>query len=257
MMVEENEGRMRSVKEAGVGTYESARLGTERADGAAKAPKETAWDGDPRNPSATGRTERRYYHPIQKAYATFLQTRQETGGERTLIEVEVAPGGENAPHYHLTYAERFEVLEGELEALVGEETLTLRPGQMAVAPKNVLHRFRNTTEEPARFLVELRPGHAGFEKAVRVAYGLASDGRAFADGTPRNPYHLALLLEWSEMRLPGVFTVAEPLFRLLARRARRKGIDRKLEGEVLPLRGRSQDATGDRQQQEARKGAPC
>jgi hypothetical protein len=31
------------------------------------------------------------------------------------------------------------------------------------------------------------------------------------------------------MRLPGLFTVAEPLLRLLARRARRKGIDRELE----------------------------
>ena len=97
---------------------------------------------------------------------------------------------------------------------MGKETRTLRPGQKAVTPKNVLHRFRNTTEEPVKFLVELRPGHAGFEKAIKVAYGLASDGHARADGTPRNLYHLAVLLECSDMRLPGVFTVAEPLFRL-------------------------------------------
>lgn len=131
----------------------------------------------------------------------------------------------------MTYDERFEVLEGALEVLVDKETRTLRTGQRAVAPKNVLHRFRNTTEGPVRFLVELRPGHAGFEKAIKVAYGLASDGRARADGTPRNLYHLAILLEWSDMRLPGVFTVAEPLFRLLAERARRKGIDRELEAK--------------------------
>jgi hypothetical protein len=42
---------------------------------------------------------RRYYHPIQKDYATFLQTSEEMGGEYTLIEVEVAPGGGNEPHY--------------------------------------------------------------------------------------------------------------------------------------------------------------
>jgi mannose-6-phosphate isomerase-like protein (cupin superfamily) len=172
---------------------------------------------------------RRYYHPIQKDYATFLQTSEETGGEYSLIEVEVAPGGGNEPHYHKTYDEHFEVLEGALEVLVGEETKTLRPSQKAVAQKNVLHRFRNTTEERTRFLVELRPGHAGFEKAVKVAYGLASDGRTLSDGTPKNPYHLAVLLEWSDIRLPGVFTLAEPLLRLLARRARRKGIDKDLE----------------------------
>ncbi|CAN5605324.1 hypothetical protein BH24ACT18_BH24ACT18_18370 [soil metagenome] len=38
-----------------------------------------------------------------------------------------------------------------------------------------------------------------------------------------------MLLEWSEIRMPGIFTVAEPLFRLLAKRARRKGIDARLE----------------------------
>jgi hypothetical protein len=46
---------------------------------------------------------------------------------------------------------------------------------------------------------------------------------------PQNPYHMALLLEWSEVRVPRLFTVIEPLMRLLARRARRKGIDGELE----------------------------
>ena len=173
--------------------------------------------------------DRRYYHLLLKDYATFLKTSEETGGEYTLIEVQVAPGGGNAPHYHKTYDERFEVLEGALEVLVGEETLTLHPGEKAVAKKNTLHRFRNPTDEPTTFLVELRPGHGGFEKALKAGYGLAADGRTLSDGTPKNPYHLGVLLEWSEMRLPGIFTLAEPFFRLLARRARRKGIDKELE----------------------------
>jgi mannose-6-phosphate isomerase-like protein (cupin superfamily) len=172
---------------------------------------------------------RRYYHPLQKDYATFLKTSEETGGEYTLIEVEVAPGGGNAPHYHKTYDEHFEVVKGALGVLVGEEETNLRPGEKAVAKKNVLHRFRNTTEEPTTFFVELRPGHAGFEKALKAGYGLARAGRTLSDGTPSNPYHLAVLLEWSDIRLPGVFTLAEPLLRLVARRARRKGIDEELE----------------------------
>ncbi len=172
---------------------------------------------------------RRYYHPLQKDYATFLETSEETGGDRTLIEVEVAPGGGNDTHFHKTYEEHFEVIEGSLEVLVGGETRTLRPGEKAVAGKNVLHRFRNPTDTPTRFLVELRPGHAGFEKALKAGYGLAADGLTGSNGAPKNPYHLAVLLEWSEIRMPGIFTVAEPLFRLLAKRARRKGIDARLE----------------------------
>ncbi len=173
--------------------------------------------------------DRRYYHPLQKDYTTFLETSEETGGEHTLIEIELAPGGGNTPHYHKTYDEHFEVVEGTLEVLVGKETRVLRPGQKAVAPRNTLHRFRNPGEQRARFLVELRPASAGFEKAIKAGYGLARDGRVRADGTPKNLYHLAVLLEWSEIRLPGVFTIAEPLLRFLAKRARRKGIDRELE----------------------------
>jgi mannose-6-phosphate isomerase-like protein (cupin superfamily) len=87
------------------------------------------------DPPATDRAERRYYHPLQKDYATFLKTSEETGGEYTLIEVEVAPGGGNTPHYHKTYAEHFEVLEGVLEVTVGGETRALHPGEKAVAPR--------------------------------------------------------------------------------------------------------------------------
>jgi hypothetical protein len=44
------------------------------------------------------------------------------------------------------------------------------------------------------------------------------------DGSPRNPYHMALTLEWANTRLPGIFRLVEPLLRFLAKRARRKGI---------------------------------
>lgn len=83
--------------------------------------------------------------------------------------------------------------------------------------------IRPSADTPTRFLVELRPGPAGFEKALKVGYGLAADGLTAPDGAPKNPYHLAVLLGWSEIRMPGVFTLAGPLFRLLARRATPQG----------------------------------
>ena len=172
---------------------------------------------------------RRIYNPIQKDAATFLQTSEETGGELTLIEIEAAPGGGTTPHYHKTYAEHFEVVKGALEVTVDGATQVLRPGEKAVAPIDALHRWHNATGEQVVFLVELRPGHGGFEKSLRVAYGLASDGLSNSKGLPKNPYHTALLFELGEGRLPGIFALLEPLFGLLARRARRKGIDKDLE----------------------------
>jgi quercetin dioxygenase-like cupin family protein len=168
---------------------------------------------------------RRYYHPEQKDYATFLETSEETGGARTLIEVEVAPGGGTPPHYHRTYEEHFEVLRGELEVRVGGATRVLRPGEKASVPLDTLHNFRNPIAENTVFLVELRPGSAGFEKALMAGYGLASEGK----NPIYHPYYLAVILGWSDIRLPGVFTIAEPLLRLLERRAQRKRIDKELE----------------------------
>jgi hypothetical protein len=40
---------------------------------------------------------------------------------------------------------------------------------------------------------------------------------------------MAMAREWADVRLAGIFTAATPLTRLLATRARRKGIDRELE----------------------------
>jgi quercetin dioxygenase-like cupin family protein len=181
------------------------------------------------NGVGTQQDKRRIYNPIQKDYATFLETSEETGGEHTLIEIEVAPGGGTTPHYHKTYAERFEVISGALEVVVGGETRTLTAGEKSVAPKNTLHNFHNSTDRPTTFLVEFRPGHGGFEKALRVAYGLASDGLSNSKGLPKNLYHTALLFEWGEGRMPGLFGVLEPVFRLLAKRARRTRIDKELE----------------------------
>lgn len=116
-----------------------------------------------------------------------------------------------------------------MEIRLGEGIHILHPGDKAAAKRDMLHSFNNPTGETTTFLVELRPGHPGFERALKAGYGLARDGLVLANGVPRNLYHLAVLLEWSEMRLPGVRGMLEPVVWLLARRARRRGIDRSLE----------------------------
>ena len=81
--------------------------------------------------------------------------------------------------------------------------------------------------------VELRPGHAGFEKSLRVGYGLAADGLVRANGMPRNLLHAALMLKWGDGRLPRAYRLLEPALGLMAVTARRRDIDRKLERRYL------------------------
>jgi hypothetical protein len=81
--------------------------------------------------------------------------------------------------------------------------------------------------------VELRPGHAGFEKSLRVGYGLAAVGRVRANGMPRNLLHAALMLKWGDGRLPHAYRLLEPILGLMAVIARRRNVDRMLERRYL------------------------
>jgi quercetin dioxygenase-like cupin family protein len=176
-----------------------------------------------------GAPSRRIHNPVQRDAATFLETSAESGGARTLVELEVAPGGRVTPHEHTTYTEYFAVHRGRLTVRVDDAEVHLGPGDEAIVPAGAVHSWANESDERAVALVELRPGHAGFEKALRVAYGLASDGRVTSNGLPRNLLHMALLLEWGEGRLAGASALLARPMALLARLARARGIDRELE----------------------------
>jgi quercetin dioxygenase-like cupin family protein len=168
---------------------------------------------------------REIYNPIQRDRITFLKTAAETNGELTLLDMEVAPGGGNGLHVHSTYSERFTVIEGQLGAQIGKAQQTLPQGATKMVPEGIAHRWYNTSAQPARIYVELRPGHAGFEQALRVGYGLATDGRTNSAGLPTNPLHLAVLLQLSDIKLVGALALLSPLFGVLARIARRRGVE--------------------------------
>ena len=183
--------------------------------------------------AAIGEHPRRIYNPVQRDAATFLETSEESGGARTLVELEVAPGGKVTPHYHLTYSERFTVLEGLMTVDIDGARYELATGDEAVAAPRSVHAWSNPGAKRCVTQVELRPGSPGFEKGLRVTYGLAADGLVLKTGVPRNPLHAALVLEMGEVRLPGVYAPLERVLGLLGRVARWRGIDRELERRYL------------------------
>lgn len=164
-------------------------------------------------------------NPVQKDTATFIETSAETGGKRTLVDVEVAPGGGNGSHYHKAYTETFTVLEGELKVLKGKKYYTLKAGETASIPPNTVHCFSNPTPNKGKFRVEITPGHEGFENGIRVAYGLARDGFMRKDGTPKSFSHLALLVVMTDSNVSGFLSILMPIFKWVAKRARKKGVE--------------------------------
>lgn len=160
--------------------------------------------------------------------ATFIKTAAETKGSYELVQVELEPYGGNDWHYHTSFEESFTVLEGEVNiGQDGEKQVLLKKGDSASADKKEMHFFKNARDKKSVLLVKIAPA-AGLEKTLRVAYGLINDGLLQNDMT-KNPWHMALLLGYSESYLPGMPSwFQEPLIKALARIAQWKGEDKEL-----------------------------
>ena len=174
-------------------------------------------------------TQKRVFeNPVFGDKATFLKTADETGGAYTLLEIELAPGGGNSLHTHSEFTETFRTLQGPLTLQCNKMEKTLQTGESFTVPKRAVHLFKNLTEKKVTFEVELRTGHAGFEKAIKIAYGLATDGLTNKKGIPTNLYHLAVLSSFSGTNTAGFMSVILPLMKWLAKLARKKGIEQQL-----------------------------
>jgi quercetin dioxygenase-like cupin family protein len=108
-------------------------------------------------PAATGAA---YWGPGD--HYTFLVTGQDSGGAYFAMEALVPPGGGPPPHIHTREDETFYLLEGQVEFLLGEETISAGPGDFVNVPRGTVHRFQNTGTETARLVLTFNP--AGIER---------------------------------------------------------------------------------------------
>jgi len=169
--------------------------------------------------------ERKIYNPLQKDHVTFIKTHADTNGAYTLVEVELADGGGVGLHYHKTFSEKFDCIDGEVQVQLNKQVHTLAAGQSATAMPNINHLFRNRSGKPCSFRVELRPASRGFEQSLQIGYGLAGDGLCKPNGFPKDKLALAWLFDISESNLPGWMSMFEFILRRQAKKARKKGID--------------------------------
>ena len=66
-------------------------------------------------------------------------------------DVTVAPGGQVPTHIHPT-EEAMVILEGELQAMLGDEVIDVKEGQVVLAPAGVRHGFVNKSSASARIM---------------------------------------------------------------------------------------------------------
>jgi quercetin dioxygenase-like cupin family protein len=109
---------------------------------------------------------------------------RDTGGAYGLMELVVAPAPPGpvvyGAHLHGGCDETFLVLAGTLEFLLGEEVLTLSPGDFVRVPAGVWHGYANVSGEAVELLVGFHP--AGLEALFlkyRTDRGDHADGPGF------------------------------------------------------------------------------
>jgi mannose-6-phosphate isomerase-like protein (cupin superfamily) len=78
------------------------------------------------------------------------------------MEALVPRGGGPDPHIHTREDETFFLLEGQLEFMLGDETIVAGPGDFVNVPRGTVHRFKNTGTETARMVLTFTP--AGIER---------------------------------------------------------------------------------------------
>lgn len=137
-------------------------------------------------------------NPKTGEHVTFLETADESDGDRLRFEYDVEAGGATvAPHSHPRQRERIEVRSGVLSARVAGQEGTVLTGQTLVIPPETPHYVWNVGPEPVRTVVELDPA-LRTEEFFETTFGLARDGKTDEDGRP-SPLQLAVLAdEFSE-----------------------------------------------------------
>ncbi|WP_300598443.1 cupin domain-containing protein [Niabella sp.] len=167
-------------------------------------------------------------NPVIKDRVTFTQTARATNGRITTLQVTLMPGGGTPLHYHRNFSETFIVVSGALTITLKKERLVLGAGQKLTVEAGQWHRFSNASSEPVVFTTVVLPGSEGFENALRILYGLASDRKTDKKGIPKSLLALAVVSRISDMRPAGAGAMMIPFFRLLNVIAGISGVQKKL-----------------------------
>ncbi|UCZ52471.1 cupin domain-containing protein [Bacillus shivajii] len=169
-------------------------------------------------------------HKLTGEEITFLKSSEDTRGEYEYIEVYLPPKGEGPPlHYHRSFEEEFEVIDGELKLIIGEEERILTAGELLTVPKKTHHMFLNASNErPVTFRVKLTPAHH-FETSMRIIYGLIEDGEVDEKGMLKSKMYTAIVLDMQDSRIVQVPKIVQKfVLDRLAKRGKKQGIDEML-----------------------------
>jgi quercetin dioxygenase-like cupin family protein len=167
-----------------------------------------AYDGDGRLAELLAqRNSPLFSEPVTGEWVFGLISRAETGGESER-GVGVFPAGNAGPpmHFHPSYDEYFEVVQGEFMFTIGGNEQKAQAGDQLVARKNTPHTFRCVGEGFGALIAETRPA-ARIGDVIATLFGLAHEGKVGPQGQPK---FLQAVVMGSEYADDTVFTTPPP-----------------------------------------------
>ena len=125
-------------------------------------------------PAGVVRADEGERHGVIGHTLTFKSPGHETGGAAFIWEIQSPPGAMVPPHIHKVEDELIYVVEGQVEATVGDQTHTLGAGDLVKMPRGVPHAIRMTGTGPAKTLWTVVPA-GKMENLFRALGALPAD----------------------------------------------------------------------------------
>jgi quercetin dioxygenase-like cupin family protein len=172
------------------------------------------------------------WNPLTGEKAMIVESAEESGGARIVVDFAVEEGGfvPGGEHLHDHCFEHFEVRAGRIGFLLDGAERTLEAGEQLTVAPGTWHRWWNAGEGEVQARVRVEPA-LRMEEAILAFWGLCTDGHTDAEGTPSPLFGALIATRYRrEIRFrqpPAV--VQRLLFGPLAALARRRGLERTIE----------------------------
>ena len=139
---------------------------------------------------------------------TFLETSEETGGQRVVMRLTLAPGTVVPPHAH-PIEESFKCEDGPVGFHLDGRWADLGPGDAVSAAPGRVHGLRNTSDQPVSVFVTATPG-AIAEHQLRMKFLLSRDGYipVPGGGPPKDPPPGAVIMDRDGLYVPTAAALA-------------------------------------------------
>lgn len=142
-------------------------------------------------------------NPVTQSRTVVIKGADETGGRGWLIEIHCKEGTppDIAEHFHLTWTETFEIVQGSATCKVGGVERAMRAGERIVMPPGVPHVHPWNTGSgdmiyhQSSDFGEVKPSAVNdVLGAFATIHGLAREGKIGKNRLPKHPLQLAATL---------------------------------------------------------------